>query len=77
VRLGGDGILVLRGDGVRASAQHGAGRLVDVTPTLLYVLGFPIARDLDGEVLTEALETGFLARHPLSFVPSFEALPAR
>ena len=77
VRLGGDGVLLLRGDGVRTSTQHGTGRLVDVTPTLLYVLGFPVARDLDGEVLTETLETGFLARHPLSFVPSFEALPLR
>jgi hypothetical protein len=41
---------------------------------VLYGLGFPIARDLDGGVLTTAFESPFLARQPLTFVPSYETL---
>ena len=47
---------------------------MDLAPTLLYGLGFPVARDLDGQVLTAAFDKGFLARHPLTFFPSYEGL---
>jgi len=43
-------------------------------PTLLYALGLPSARDFDGRVLTEAFTPAFLARRPLTFVPSYETL---
>jgi arylsulfatase A-like enzyme len=48
--------------------------LVDVVPTLVYGLGLPIARDLDGQVLTAAFRRSFLAGHPLTFLPSYETL---
>ena len=44
---------VRRGHRVREPVSH-----VDLVPTLLYGLGFPIARDLDGAVLTDAFEKG-------------------
>ena len=51
--------------------------LVDVMPTLLYAMGLPIARDLDGKVLTGAFENAFLARRPLTFVPSYDTLASQ
>jgi hypothetical protein len=69
-----DGVLLLRGDGVRAGSFVGEARIEDVTPTLLYALGLPVGRDMDGRALTGAFEPSFLATHPLSFVPSYEAL---
>lgn len=69
---GPDGLLVLRGQGFRAGSVLGRAHLVDLAPTLFYGLGLPVARDLDGTVLTEAFESSFLARQPLSFVPSYE-----
>jgi hypothetical protein len=45
-----------------------------VVPTLVYGLGLPIARDLDGQVLTGAFRRSFLAGHPLTFLPSYETL---
>jgi hypothetical protein len=71
---GPDGILLLYGDGVRAGALLPRARIVDVVPTLLYGMGLPVARDLDGRALTEAFTPEFLAVHPLNFVPSYEAL---
>ena len=69
-----DGVFILAGPGIRAGALIADPRLVDVAPTLLYALGLPVARDFDGRVLTGAFEASFLARRPLSFFPSYEAL---
>jgi hypothetical protein len=71
---GPDGVLLLYGEGVRAGALLPRARIVDVVPTLLYGMGLPVARDLDGRTLTEAFTPEFLAGHPLNFVPSYEAL---
>jgi len=69
-----DGIFLLEGDGVRAGTMAGSVQLIDVLPTLIYGLGYPVARDLDGRVITSAFTTAFLSQHPLSFVPSYETL---
>jgi hypothetical protein len=69
-----DGILLLYGDGVRPGNRLAGGRLVDLVPTLLYGLGLPVARDLDGQVLLQAFEPAHLGRQPLSFVPTYESL---
>jgi hypothetical protein len=69
-----DGVLILYGEGIAPGALLTGVQLVDLVPTLLYGLGFPVARDLDGRVLTSAFDKGFLARHPLTFLPSYEAL---
>ena len=66
-----DGLLLLVGNGVKPGLIAEA-RLVDVAPTLLYALGMPIADDLDGRVLTDAFSEEFLARQPLSFLPTYE-----
>ncbi len=74
-RAGGpDGLLLLSGPGIQAGERLTGAELVDVLPTLLYSVGLPIARDLDGRVLTGAFESSFLARQPLTFVPSYETL---
>lgn len=72
-----DGVLLLLGDGVRPGTLLTGASLVDTAPTLLYALGLPVARDLDGRILTEAFTPEFLETHPLTFVPSYERLEPR
>jgi tetratricopeptide (TPR) repeat protein len=50
-----EGILYLYGRGVRAGARLDRPTLVDVTPTVLALLGLPAARDMPGRILAEAL----------------------
>ena len=69
-----DGLFLLLGDGLRQGEFLEGVQLVDVMPTLLYYLRVPIARDLEGRVLTGAFSTGFLAANPLTVVPSYETL---
>lgn len=69
-----DGALILYGEGIRPGALLTGARLVDLAPTLLYAAGFPVARDLDGHVLTDAFDRAFVAAHPVTFFPSYESL---
>ncbi len=69
-----DGALLLYGEGIQPGALLTGARLVDLVPTLLYGLGYPAARDFDGQVLTQAFDKRFLSAHPLTFLPSYEAL---
>jgi len=64
-RAGGqrpEGMLVLAGAAVKRQAEVAECRIVDVAPTLLHVLGAPIADDIDGRVLTDALDEDYLRR---------------
>ncbi len=78
-RLAGapDGLLALRGTGVRGGRFVSSAQLTDVTPTLLYGIGLPVARDLDGRVLTDFYEPDFLAKQAMDFIPSYETVPPR
>jgi hypothetical protein len=69
-----DGVLLLYGEGVQSGTLLTGATLLDVMPTLVYGVGLPIARDLDGRVLTSAFDRNYLATHPLTFLPSYETL---
>jgi hypothetical protein len=55
------GVIILRGPGIRPGPFEGA-TIYDVTPTLLHLLGLPVAEDMEGEPLDVALEGGPLDR---------------
>ena len=49
------GVIFLWGGPIRAGARLQSPTVFDVTPTLLYLLGLPVGKDMDGRVLTEAI----------------------
>lgn len=69
-----DGFFVAVGDGIRPGAMLNKASVLDVAPTILYLMGLPVARDMEGRVLTEILDEDFARAHPLTFVPSYESL---
>jgi predicted AlkP superfamily phosphohydrolase/phosphomutase len=69
-----DGVLLAFGDGVRAGATVSGASVLDVTPTILYLMGLPVARDMEGRVLTEMLDEAFARAHPITYIPSYESL---
>lgn len=64
------GILSITGPGVRAGVEVEA-TVLDVAPTLAYLMHLPVAENLPGRVLAEALEDDQLARHPVRSVPAW------
>src|SRR4030095_3446128 len=55
-RHGPPGIVLLWGDSVRRGVDLRDASILDVTPTVLHLLGLPIGADMAGHVLREALE---------------------
>ncbi|HXH28139.1 MAG TPA: alkaline phosphatase family protein, partial [Candidatus Polarisedimenticolia bacterium] len=69
---GPDGFLFARGPSIRRGQMFGKGSLVDVTPTALYALGLPLARDLDGVLLTGLFTPRYVLEHPVAVLGSYE-----
>jgi hypothetical protein len=44
---------------------------LDVTPTLLYLSGLPVAEDMDGRILMECIEADFSGANPVKTVPTY------
>jgi predicted AlkP superfamily phosphohydrolase/phosphomutase len=66
------GIVGFMGKGVRGGARIPDADVLDITPTILYALGLPVARDMDGGVLIDAFQAGFLKSNRVEFVPTYE-----
>ncbi len=56
-----EGIIVMSGPGVRKGAVLRGASIFDVAPTVMAVLGGPLAQSFEGRVLGEAFEDGFFA----------------
>ena len=69
-----DGVLLVVGPGIRPGAVPSNASVLDVAPTILYLMGLPVARDMEGRVLTEILEPAFAQENPVTFIPSYESL---
>jgi arylsulfatase A-like enzyme len=46
--------------------------VVDVVPTILYFLGLPIGRDMDGFARTDLFEAAFTETRPIAFIPTYD-----
>ena len=57
-----EGVLVLHGPGVRAGVEVEGATIIDIAPTLLHAAGWPVPADVDGRVLTAALEPAVAER---------------
>jgi hypothetical protein len=58
------GAAVDRGRGVRRAS------VVDVVPTVLYFLGLPVGRDMDGSIRSDLFQQA--AQRPITYIPTYE-----
>ncbi|MBI4169407.1 MAG: alkaline phosphatase family protein, partial [Acidobacteria bacterium] len=73
-----EGVFVLAGPGARRGERL-AGRvtLFDIAPTLLYLLGLPVAEEMPGRVVLGAIDPEFARAHPARTIPSYQPLGGR
>jgi hypothetical protein len=64
-----DGFVLAYGTSVAAGRKQ-RGSIVDVTPTILYFLGVPIGRDMDGYARADLFTRAFTIERPITFIPS-------
>jgi arylsulfatase A-like enzyme len=68
-----DGILAMWGrDAARGVSIEEPVGLLDMAPTVLYLMGFPVADDMPGRVIEEGIRPDVLESRPVATVPSFE-----
>lgn len=66
-----DGFVMAYGTSVAAGRLPRAS-VVDIVPTVLYFLGLPIGRDMDGYARTDIFGQAFTAERPITFIPTYE-----
>lgn len=49
----------------------------DITPTLLYLAGYPVAEDMDGKVIGKAIDGNFQAEYPIDSIKTYNHLNRR
>lgn len=66
------GTLMMRGPQIKAGVTlHGAS-VLDIAPTVLGIMGLPVAENMDGGPLVEAIDDEFLSRYPIRSLESYE-----
>jgi len=65
-----DGFLLAYGPSVAAGRPPRAS-LLDLTPTVLYFLGLPVGRDMEGFARTDLFQSSFTASRPIAFIPTY------
>jgi Type I phosphodiesterase / nucleotide pyrophosphatase len=66
-----DGFLIAYGGPVQRGRLN-RGSVLDVVPTVLYFLGLPVARDMDGHARTDLFPQSFTSERPITFIPSYD-----
>jgi predicted AlkP superfamily phosphohydrolase/phosphomutase len=67
-----DGFLMAYGASVARGRQQAPASVVDVAPTILYFLGLPIGRDMDGYARADLFQRSFTEERPITFIPSYD-----
>jgi predicted AlkP superfamily phosphohydrolase/phosphomutase len=67
-----DGFLLAYGASVARGRQAARASVVDVVPTILYFLGLPLGRDMDGYARTDLFQRSFIDERPITFIPTYD-----
>ena len=62
-----NGIFLAKGDGIEKGKEIDGAKIIDIAPTILYLMGEKIPLSMDGKVLDQAFPQEFLAAHPKQF----------
>jgi predicted AlkP superfamily phosphohydrolase/phosphomutase len=63
-----EGLLMMRGEEIKAGNEIEGAQIVDLAPSVLYLLGFPIPKDIDGKVLEAAFKEQYLETKEIHFI---------
>jgi hypothetical protein len=67
-----DGLALFYGPGIARGAKFQGASVVDITPTLLYLMGLPLGQDMEGTLLADVLEESLSRNQPATFISSYK-----
>jgi hypothetical protein len=62
-----NGIVIIKSPAVKKKCELQGSSVVDITPTILYIMGIPLPEQLDGQVLVEAFEPDYLEHNSIQY----------
>jgi predicted AlkP superfamily phosphohydrolase/phosphomutase len=62
-----EGIFLATGPALNAPMEVHEAEIIDLAPTILYLLDLPIPPDIDGDVLTQIFPDEYVAMHPVHY----------
>ena len=68
-----EGVLIMAGPDIKNGITITDATIFDLTPTLLTLMGYPVAKDMDGRVLTEVFRDDFLKKSPVRYIKTYES----
>jgi predicted AlkP superfamily phosphohydrolase/phosphomutase len=67
-----NGIYIARGYPVKKDFIQNAANVVDIAPTILYLMNLPVPDDMDGKVLVDSIDDDYLCTHPVETIRSVQ-----
>jgi predicted AlkP superfamily phosphohydrolase/phosphomutase len=61
-----NGILLLDGEGIKENFKIEGAHIIDIAPSILYLLGVPIPNDMDGKVITSCITEDYLKTNTIA-----------
>lgn len=62
-----DGIFIIKSPGVERNRRDLTANIIDIFPTLLYIMGVPVPRSVEGRVLLEIFEKDAIGEKPVTY----------
>jgi len=66
------GIIIVSGDSIVKNKKIDGATIFDITPTILYIMRLPVAKDMDGKVLVNIFEKSYLKSNPIRYIDTYE-----
>lgn len=62
-----NGILIAKGHNIKKGEKIDRASIMDLTPTILYLMGQSVENDMDGKVLTKIFLSPYLRKYPIQY----------
>jgi predicted AlkP superfamily phosphohydrolase/phosphomutase len=62
-----EGICVMKGENIHKGREMSSCEIIDLAPTILYLLDMAVPSDMDGKVLEELFDPSFFENHPVRY----------
>ena len=62
-----DGIFFMKGPYINQGKELKGLNITDIAPTILYLMGSPVPKDMDGRLIEEAIDVDYLQKYPVIF----------